>query len=237
MSQTFEGFPKEGIQFLRQLKRNNNRDWFLPRKHVYEEKVRAPMIAFLTSLREGLLKFAPEMDFDPKKAVYHIYRDVRFSQDKSPYKAHIAASIRPDLPCNTPAGLYIHVEPKEVFVAGGLYMPGQPELSAIRKSIAADYRKLRKILQAERFRKHFGKLQGEQLSRAPRGISPDHPALDLLRYKQFLAYEQLPVQTAYSGELTRRSLEIFRAVMPMIRFLNKALGAVPPSFTAHRRFG
>lgn len=225
MSQTFNGFPKEGLQFLKDLKQNNNREWFLPRKQVYEEKVKAPMVDFLASVREGLLKFAPEMDFDPKKAIFRIYRDVRFSHDKSPYKTHVAAYIDPDLPVNTPAGLYVHIDPKEVFAAGGLYSPGQPELHAIRRAIARDPRKLKKVLQNTRFREYFGELHGERLSRAPKGFPADHPALDLLRFKQFLAHRAIPLNVALTPELTRRTLEIFRALMPLIRYLNGALAS------------
>lgn len=231
--QLFNGFPKEGIQFLKQLKQNNKREWFLARKDIYEQQLREPMFAFLTDVRTGLLRFAPEMDFDPKRAIFRIYRDVRFSQDKSPYKTQIAASINPDLPVNSPAGFYVHIEPKEVFAAGGLYMPGTPELSAIRKRIASDPGKLRKILDNQGFRKHFPEMYGEKLSRAPRGYPQDHPALDLLQYKQYLAYEKFPVQTVYTTDLTARTLDSFRAMLPLIRYLNEALGA-PAAFWKKR---
>lgn len=223
----FTGFPREGIQFLKQLKKNNNRDWFLARKHIYEEKVKSPMIVFLEEVRVGLKKFAPEMDFDPKKAIFRIYRDVRFSPDKSPYKTNIAASMNPDLPVSTPAGFYIHIDSAEVFAAGGLYNPGTAELSAIRKAIAKDPQRLRRILQNPSFKKHSPEMYGERLSRAPRGFPQDHPALDLLQYKQFLAYEKFGAHAAYSSELTHRTLEAFRAFLPLIRYLNEALGASP----------
>lgn len=223
----FTGFPREGIQFLKQLKKNNKRDWFLQHKHIYDEKVKMPMVSFLEDVRLGLRKFAPEMDFDPARAIFRIYRDVRFSSDKSPYKTHIAASINPDLPVNTPAGFYIHIEPGEVFAAGGLYHPGTAELSSIRKTIANDPKRLRRVLGHATFREHCPELYGERLSRAPRGFPQDHPALDLLRYKQYLAYERFGAQTALTSELTTRTLDSFRAFLPLIRYLNEALGASP----------
>jgi len=224
MDTTFPGFPKETLRFLRALKRNNNRDWFLAHKDVYEASVRGPMLELVTAVGGAILNFAPEMVVDPRRNIYRIYRDIRFSQDKSPYKTHIAALFWPrSLAKDTGAALYFHLEPAEVLIAGGIYMPGPAEIRAIRNHIAANWEHLRAIISTPQFRKQFSGLEGEQLSRPPRGFPLDHPAMDLLRYKQFLGSITCPPALAESPELFPRIATAFAAMMPLIRFLNAPL--------------
>jgi len=225
MDTTFPGFPKETLRFLRALKRNNNRDWFLAHKDVYEASVRAPMLELVTALGGAILNFAPEMVVDPSRNIYRIHRDIRFSQDKSPYKTHIAAIFWPrGLAKNACAVLYFHVEPAEVLVAGGIYMPGPAEVRAIRSHIAVNWEQMRTIISAKQFKRLFGTLEGEQVARPPRGFRADHPAIDLLRYKQFLASVTCPPGLAETPELFPRIVTAFAAMMPLIRFLNAPLG-------------
>jgi uncharacterized protein (TIGR02453 family) len=221
---TFRGFPKEALRFLRALKRNNNRDWFLAHKDTYEASVKAPMTELVTAVGGAILNFAPEMVVDPRRNIYRIHRDIRFSQDKSPYKTHVAALFWPrGLEKNACAALYFHLEPAEVLIAGGIYMPGPAEIRAIRNHIAANWEQSKSIISAPQFKKLFGGLEGEKLSRPPRGFPVDHPAIELLRYKQFLVSITSPPALAESPELFPRIVTAFAGMMPLIRFLNAPL--------------
>ncbi len=225
MKDAFPGFSPEALKFLGDLKKNNNRDWFLANKQIYEDQVKAPMVALLTVLKQELRKIAPEIEVDPKRNIFRIYRDIRFSQDKSPYKTHIAAYMEPK---KKPAsGLYLHLDREQLFLGGGMYAPGSPELLAIRNHVASNHRKLRKIILAPEFKKLFGKLEGEQLSRVPRGFAADHPAAELLRYKQFLAFVKLPPKLALTPAVVNETVRYFKGMMPLVRFLNEALRKTP----------
>src|SRR5579872_5800374 len=149
MPSRFPGFPPDTLQFFRGLSRNNRREWFLPRKAVFEEQVKQPMRELVAALNHAMRGFAPEYATDPDKAIYRIYRDTRFSKDKTPYKDHIAASFfRSGTGPHKFGGYYLHVSHKEVAVGGGVYMPEPDVLLAIRGHIAANHAKLRKILAA-----------------------------------------------------------------------------------------
>src|SRR5919198_5428275 len=130
-------FPKEGLKFLQSLKRNNNREWFSEHKAIYEECVKRPIDDLITALAADFRKFAPEMVASPKVSAYRIYRDTRFSKDKSPYKTHVAAVFpRSGLGKHEGAGFYLHIAPSELLVGGGLYMPLPNDLNAVRTFIA-----------------------------------------------------------------------------------------------------
>src|SRR5262249_46618953 len=162
--------PRETLTFLRALKRNNRREWFQPRKDQYDAQVRAPMLTIIERLTRDLRAFAPEVVVDPKTAMYRIYRDTRFSENKTPYKTHVAA-VFPwrGLPKHEGAGLYFHVSPDEVWIGGGMYAPQAPQLQAVREHIAANVRRLRTIVESPGFRREIGELDGERLQRVPRG--------------------------------------------------------------------
>jgi uncharacterized protein (TIGR02453 family) len=220
MSSQFAGFPPEALTFLRGLSRNNNRDWFQPRKAVFEEKVKAPMRELVERLNASLKGFAPELITDPAKAIYRIYRDTRFSPNKKPYKDYIAASFhRRGTVTHGQAGYYIAVSHKEVAIGGGVYMPEPPELLAIRQHIADEHEALRKLLAGKTLRKLLGELQGEQLTRVPKGFCADHPAADLLRFKRFILYVTLPSEQATTPQLYGEILTRFKAMKPFLDFL------------------
>src|SRR5438876_8210086 len=133
----FSGFPKEGLRFLPSLKRNNNREWFQEHKGIYEEHVKRPMTDLISALAEDFQEFAPEMVASPKVSAYRIYRDTRFSKDKSPYKTHVAAVFpRSGLTKHEGAGFYLHIDPAELLIGGGLYMPLPEDLNSVRRYIA-----------------------------------------------------------------------------------------------------
>ncbi len=224
MATGFAGFPPETLKFLRQLKRNNNREWFLANKGTYEEKVKAPMIELVTALGGAMRNFAPELIVDPKRAIFRIYRDTRFSKDKSPYKTHISALFAPrGAPKLGGAGLYFHIEPAEVIVAGGVYGPDSATLRTLRQHIAAHWEDLVAVTHRKEFKKLFGSLEGEQLKRPPLGFPADHPAIDHLRRKQFYVSSTEKPALAEGPKLFPWLLTQFAAMMPLIRFLNAPL--------------
>jgi uncharacterized protein (TIGR02453 family) len=218
------GFPTEGLQFLKRLKRNNNREWFADNKATYEESVKKPMHTLVEMLASEFEKFAPEIQASPKTSLYRIHRDTRFSKDKSPYKTHAAAvfSARP-LGKHEGAGFYFHIAPAELLIGGGLYMAEPEDLQAVREAIAANPARLTRILQNKAFRRMFGELTGQQLTRVPRGFAATHPAADYLRYKQFLAARTLPSEAATSRNFARTLVETFKTLHPFIQFLNEPI--------------
>jgi hypothetical protein len=147
MARTFPGFSSKMPAFFRGLKKNNAREWFTPRKELFETAVRAPMIELVGQINEDLKKFALDNSVaDPKRAIYRLYRDTRFSKDKTPYKTHIGATFpRRGLPKHGGAGYYFGVSHESVEVAGGMYMPGTEELIAVRRAIAADSKRFLKL--------------------------------------------------------------------------------------------
>jgi len=216
--------PAETLKFLRALKRNNRREWFQPRKAQYDAQVRAPMIAIIERLAVDMRDIAPEIVVDPKTAMYRIYRDTRFSENKTPYKTHVAASFPSrGLPKHEGAGLYFHVAPDGVWVGGGMYAPQTAQLQAVREHIAANVKRLRAIVESPGFRRNIGALEGERLQRVPRGFPKDHEAAEYLKYRQFLAGLELPPNIASSPTFYATLLTVFRQVAPLARFLNEPL--------------
>ena len=224
MATGFPGFPKEGIDFFRALARNNRREWFQPRKAIFEEKVKQPMRILVEEVNRALAGFAPDYVTDPEKSIYRIYRDTRFSADKTPYKTHIAASFaRRGLAKHGAAGLYFSISLKEIEVGGGIYMPPPETLLAVRTHVAARHEELRRIAGASAAKRLFGAMQGEQLSRVPKGFCAEDPAADLLRYKQYLLFTTLDVALATTPKLLPTLEKHFRAMIPFLEFLNAPL--------------
>ena len=217
----FSAFPDQGLQFLHSLKRNNNRDWFQSHKGIYEQYVKQPMTELIAALAQEFQKFAPEMLASPKVSAYRIYRDTRFSKDKSPYKAHVAAVFpRSGLGKHEGAGFYLHISPEELLIGGGLYMPLPEDLNAVRNHIVDHPDRFFAILEHDRFRKIFGSLGGDRLRRVPQGFPVDHVAADYLKYKQFLAARNFPPRAATTPRFYKLVLETFQAMLPLVRFLN-----------------
>ncbi len=219
-------FTAKSLAFLRQLSRNNRREWFAERKDVYEELVRTPMVALIERLAEEFRGFAPDLIASPRVSLYRIYRDTRFSADKAPLKTHVAA-VFPHrlLPKHEGAGLYIEIATRHVWLGGGMYMPSTAQLHLVRERIATHYKRLRGIVSAPPFRRAVGELRGDQLQRIPRGFPPDHPAAEFLKFRQFLAGCERPADFATSPGFTRDVIRIFRAISPLISFLNAPLVA------------
>jgi uncharacterized protein (TIGR02453 family) len=222
----FPGFPREGVEFLRGLARNNKREWFQPRKQTFDDQLKQPMRALVEAVNAALLGFAPQFVTEPDKAIYRIYRDTRFSKDKTPYKTHIAASFHHrGTGGHSDAGYYFAISHKEVAIGGGVYMPEPAALLAIRNHIAERHEEFRRILRARAVRQLFGDLEGEQLSRVPKGFACDHPAADLLRFKRFILYKELPPDLATAPALYTEIVKRFRAMAPFLQFLTAPVAA------------
>jgi len=219
-------FTEETLRFLRALKRHNDREWFKARRDQYEAHVRGPAVAFVGRMAVVLPTFAPEVVASPRLSLYRVYRDTRFSHDKTPLKTHIGM-IFPwrGLARHEGAGFYVEVAPERSLVAGGIYAPQTPQLRAVRTHIAEHWPRFSAIVEQRGFRAAFGGLQGDQLSRVPVGFARDHPAGEYLKFRQFLAWREYPAQYALSprffGEVVRR----MRQMTPLMRFLNEPLVA------------
>ena len=224
MPTRFPGFPPETLKFLKGLKKNNNREWFNARKDVYEASVKEPMSQLILALGEEVEEFAPGFVIDPKKVTYRIYRDTRFSNDKTPYKTHVAGIFAPSaLPKHVGAAFYFHFSPQEVLVGGGLYRPDPKSLLSIRKRLSAEHNDYRKIISSKTFKKLFGEVEGERLKQAPKGFSPDDPAADLLMQKQFLCGGSLEPAIVETPKFQRELIKHFKALAPWIHWINEPL--------------
>lgn len=220
----FAGFPPTTLRFLAQLEKNNNREWFEKNKDRYEAEVKAPMLELVSALSANMVDFAPDYIPEPKKAVFRIYRDVRFSKDKRPYKTNIAASFwRQNLPKNESASFYMHLDNKEVLLAAGIYMPPAELLRAMRLHVEENHEKLRSIVEDKKRKKLAGELQGESAARLPKGFPPGHPAEDLLKRKMFLYWIALPPKDAESPKFLTEVSKRFAAMAPLVEFLNEPL--------------
>ncbi len=219
---SFPGFPPDALSFLRALKRNNRREWFQPRKEKYEALIKAPMLEFVACLNEEFARFAPAYVTPPEKAVYRIYRDTRFSPDKTPYKTHIAAIFpRHSAIKREGAVFYLHFTEKELLAFGGVYGPDRDELLAYRTLLQESHEEFEAILNNKALRKLVGSLQGEQLTRVPKGFSADHPAEELLRQKQWYLESTLDIGVLTSPRLVPELAKRFEVMAPMVEFLNR----------------
>jgi len=224
MTAKFPGFSPDAIKFLRNLAKNNRREWFQPRKQQYEELIKAPMVQLVECLNNAFAELAPHYVTIPQKAVFRIYRDTRFSPNKAPYKTHVAANFPTrKLPKHEGAGLYFHVSPEAVWVGGGMYAPQTSQLQLVREHIATNVRRLRAIIDSPPFRRHVGSLEGERLQRVPRGFPRDHQAAEYLKLRQFLAGREFAATLATNPRFYATLLSVFRQVAPLARFLNEPL--------------
>jgi uncharacterized protein (TIGR02453 family) len=217
-------FSAATLKFLRALKRNNRREWFNAHRDAYEAEVRQPMTAIVERLADDFRTFAPELIASPKISMYRIYRDTRFSENKAPYKTHVAAVFPTrGLPKHEGAGLYFHVSADDVWIGGGMYSPQPAQLVAVREHIAANIRQLRAIVESPSFRRRVGALEGEKLTRVPRGFPKDHEAAEYLKFRHFIAGAGFPAAFAASPKFYTTMLSVFREVLPLSRFLNAAV--------------
>ena len=218
-----ETIKKSSLDFMTSLSHNNNRDWFIKNKPLYlnaKENYESLIQVIINKIT----------DFDPilkglevKNCVYRINRDIRFSNDKSPYKTHFGAFIVRGGKKNADkfAGYYIHVEPGKSIIAGGAYVPPTPWLSAIREKIDTEPETLLKIINSKDFKKYFGKVDGEKLKKAPKGYPSDHPNIDLLRLKSFLVVNEVNDALVLSDKYLNHTINVLQVMKPFNDFLSE----------------
>ena len=227
----FSGFEPEAIQFLVDLAANNDRAWFQPRKADFDRLLKEPMESLVVDLDERFRAQNIPLEADPRRAVFRIYRDTRFSKDKSPYKTNIGASIpwvggKRAASAEGPHGIgaYLHFKPGSSFAGGGMYMPDRERLEAFRRTVVDDPDSVRAGLEDPGFVRTFGGINShESLKRVPPGYPPDHPMADLLRAKDITFGRELSDDEFLSPRLAEVLARDFAAAVPVFRFLS-ALG-------------
>ncbi len=217
-------FNEAALKFLRGLKRHNEREWFDARKPVYEAEIKAPMLAIIEEVNAGLAKFAPEFVRPPNKIMMRIYRDIRFSKNKQPYKTNVAAWwARQGLEKTSGGGFYFEFNETEVRIAAGVYMPEREQLLSIRRMLLERHLELRDRMGKKQLKGKLTPFDGLKMTRGPKGFSPDHPAMDLILQRQWGVSAGLPVEAALAPGLIREILGRFKLAAPMVHLLNEPL--------------
>ncbi len=212
---------RANLKFLKDLAKNNDRDWFNENKDRYTA-AHENTIAFADSLLMLLRKHDNVATPSGKKSLYRIYRDVRFSKDKSPYKTYWAGSFGRATK-KLRGGYYFSIGPGDTFVGGGFYMPSTADIRHIRRHISADPAPLRKILRSRSFRDTFGELEGEQLKTAPKGFSKDDPAIDLLRYKSLYAMRRFKDSEVTAASFPKEVDKTLKKLRPFFDYMSEIL--------------
>ena len=215
----------ELFDYLRELRVNNNREWFQANKKRYDA-LRADFIRDVSRLIDRIAAFDPEIaSLDARSCIYRIYRDLRFSPDKTPYKTYFSAYMAGfGGRTSSYGGYYIHLEPDASQLAGGVWCPTSPMLKQLRRDISDNMDELITILHAPAFRRTFGTFTGEQLTRMPQGFPADMPHGELLRFKSFVVTSVKPESFFTSPDWLDRATEDFRLLHPLNRFLNYTIG-------------
>lgn len=216
---------KSTIDFLKKLKKNNNRDWFNANKKLYED-ARYDFEVFVFELIQKIAEFDETVSgLEPKDCMFRIYKDVRFSKDKTPYKTNFGAAINKGGRKLSIAGYYIHISPTEYFLGSGLYMPAPDKLLAVRNSIAAKSAKFKSIVEGKEFKKNFGKLwNGDTLKTVPKGFDKEHPMAEYLKLKSFICDHTVKEEKALAKNYGDYIAKIFKTAKPFNDFLNDAIG-------------
>ncbi len=219
-------FQPAALKFLRDLARHNDREWFQPRKHIFDAELKEPMLAVVRKVTDAMLDFAPSHVRPAEKSLFRIYRDTRFAADKRPYKTHIAAWwAHQGLDKTSGAGYYFHVSAKEVVIAAGAYMPEKEQLAAIRNWLLENHASFRKLLQSAAVRKHFTEFEGNALTRPPKGFPAEHEAMDLIKCRQWGLAATLPAETALDKNFAATVTKYLKIAAPIVDALNTPIAA------------
>ncbi|MCW3465836.1 DUF2461 domain-containing protein [Chitinophaga nivalis] len=213
--------PASGFDFLATLKENNNRDWFNAHKEVFLQE-QAQVAVFAEALLAGLNTHDQIETPSGKQSLHRIYRDTRFSSDKTPYKTNWSGGFRRATKYRR-GGYYYHFEPGNSFIVGGFWGPSAGDLKRVRDDIAFDAAPLRKIINSPGFTANFKTLEGEQLKSAPKGFDKDHEAIDLLRYKQYLLIRRFPDKVVLSPQFLKEAGLTFEAMRPFFDYMSEVL--------------
>ena len=214
------------FEFLRDLQKNNNRDWFQENKHRFEEDLRVPLLAFISAFAKPLAKISKEYDADPRPrggSLFRIYRDVRFSRDKTPYKTHAGIWFKHKKAKDVHApGYYLHLHPQECFVGVGIWHPDSVALKRIRDKIVADGTGWKRASRGRKFTDSF-ELSGDSLKRPPRGYDKEHPLIEDLKRKDFIAVADFTPKEVLAKDFMKTFAASCRAATPLMKYLNGAL--------------
>lgn len=220
-------FRPETIKFLNQLAKNNNRDWFNENKTRYETDVLDVALHFIQSMQDPLEKIAPHFTAIPKRmggSLMRVYRDTRFSKNKIPYKTNIGIQFRHERAKDVHSpGFYVHIDPEGVFIGAGMWRPEPTALANIRQRISDKQKEWVAVSTDKKFRRHF-KLGGETLSRPPRGYAKDHPMIEDLKRKDFIAVKNMELTDATDPKFQQKVETAFKAASDYMQFLCKAVG-------------
>ncbi|NTW31738.1 MAG: DUF2461 domain-containing protein [Bacteroidetes bacterium] len=209
--------------FLEELKNNNNREWFQQNKFRYDE-AKAEFEAFTNILIVDISKFDNEIkNISSKDCLFRIYNDIRFAKNKPPYKSNFGAHISKNGKNSGNSGYYLHIEPDNCFLAGGIYMPMPDKLKLIRQEIYYNIEEFNSILSENKFKKYFNEIDGEKLKRVPKDFPADFAGSELLKYKSYTALYSIPNKKIFSADLKDTILEIFETMAPLNHFINRAL--------------
>ncbi|MEH6476925.1 MAG: DUF2461 domain-containing protein [Sneathiella sp.] len=228
MGDSFSGFSKEFVTFYEDLTQNNDRDWYHANKQRYRDVALYPMCEFISALAPYLEDFAPYYIADPRPnggSVFRIYRDVRFSKDKKPYKEHMACQLRHQAGKDAHApGFYLHIDLDGVRFGGGLWKPPSPKLALIRAEIDGKPEKWQAILDDEEFTSEFGEISGEGLKRAPKGYPIDHRHIEDMKRQTFFVMKRMPLATIHTENLVEEVAATLQKATPFMRFMTSAVG-------------
>jgi uncharacterized protein (TIGR02453 family) len=215
------------LKFLKALSKNNNKPWFDEHKVDYQE-AKADFESVVQQILDGLYKQDPVMiGLQVKDCTFRIYKDVRFSKDKTPYKTNMGAAFAPGGRKTPRPGYYFHLEPGgNSFAGGGLWMPEAAVLKKVRQEIDYNFEEFEQIISNKEFIRYFGKIEGESLKTVPQGYLPDNPAIAYLKLKSFTAWQHIADDVATQPALVREILKIFSVMQPFIKFLDRALDVV-----------
>jgi len=220
-------FHPETIRFLEQLETNNNREWFKEHKSRYEEEVLDVALRFIQSMQDPLAEIAPRFVALPTRvggSLMRVYRDTRFSKNKTPYKTNIGIQFRHEQARDVHSpGYYVHIAPDQVFVGVGMWRPDSDPLRGIRERIAAKSLEWNRVMRDRSFKRQF-ELGGETLVRPPRGFDKDHECIDDIKRKSFIAVREFQVQESLKPQFQRTVESSFKTAEPFMRFLCKAVG-------------
>ncbi|MBK9401734.1 MAG: DUF2461 domain-containing protein [Bacteroidetes bacterium] len=212
------------LKFLRDLKKNNNREWFEENRSKYED-AKKDFEQFVDELIKALAKSDPPLkDLQAKDCVFRIYRDVRFSKNKDPYKTNFGASIKKGGRRSPYCGFYFQIEPQGewgTFLAGGYWMPESALLKKIRQEIEYNHEEFIRIIENKTFKKHFALLEDHKLKKLPKGIPADHPAGEYLKYTSFIASRSINSKQLKDPKFIKECEASYKAMLPLINFLNR----------------
>jgi uncharacterized protein (TIGR02453 family) len=213
---------KETFHFLNQIKLNNNRPWFEKNRTVYE-KARSEYLGFVTKLLNGIRKLESIPEKEPGKYIQRIYRDIRFSKDKTPYKSHFSSIIERG-PENRKCPLYIQIQPGRSMMGGGIWDPTAETLKMVRQEIDYNSAALKRIINAKDFLNYFGRISGSKLTRPPKGYEADNPQIEILKFKQLYVERSFEDDLVLSPQLIPEILRSYKAALPFFRFFDTAMG-------------